>query len=133
MELGKGNWTNEADLEGLRERMMQHMQAYERIFSLRCVSAGSSLRNHYEYELVEIPKALLRDSINHPVRMMHESKQTPKSGYCTVVDEVGDIKFELYFDGGTERKLQIKRIQKVHCVTHASWGSSSVAVRTSPC
>lgn len=124
MELGKGDWANEADLVGLRQRMFHHMQAYERIFSLRCISASSQHAHRYEYELVEIPKNLLQESANHPVRMMQESRQTPKPGYCTVVDATGSIKFELYFDGGTERKLQIKRIQKDHCVVHASWAFS---------
>ncbi len=29
--------------------------------------------------------------------------------------------FQLYFDGGTERKLQIKHLLKSLCVVHAEW------------
>lgn len=53
--------------------------------------------------------------------MMHESKQRPKPGYCTVVDKEGVVLFRLYFDGGTERKLQIKDLRKDRCIVHATW------------
>ena len=36
-------------------------------------------------------------------------------------DADGNIKFQLYFDGGTERKLQIKHLRKDLCVVHAQW------------
>src|SRR5690606_32214467 len=35
MELGKGRWQSESDLEGLRNRYFSHMESYERIFQLR--------------------------------------------------------------------------------------------------
>jgi len=53
--------------------------------------------------------------------MMLQSTQDPKPGYCTVEDSVGQVKFRLYFDGGGERKLQIKDIRKNLCVVHAEW------------
>ena len=52
---------------------------------------------------------------------MTESKQFPKPGYCDVINENGEMKFQLYFDGGTERKLQIKNLLKTHCIVHAVW------------
>ncbi|WP_410175673.1 hypothetical protein [Limnoraphis robusta] len=45
----------------------------------------------------------------------------PKPGYCYIRDEFGEDKFRLYFDGGTERKLQIQRLQKKYCRVHALW------------
>lgn len=36
-------------------------------------------------------------------------------------DENGRLLFELYFDGGTERKLQIKGINIENCIVHARW------------
>lgn len=53
--------------------------------------------------------------------MIQASKQTPKPGYCHVNDVNGNEKFQLYFDGGTERKLQIKNLDKGFCVVHAEW------------
>jgi type II restriction enzyme len=60
---------------------------------------------------------------------MHNSTQIPKPGYCRVYEEKeGGLfgterkkKFELYFDGGGERKLQIKALDKSLCTIHAEW------------
>lgn len=122
MELGRGQWRDESDLVGLRERMFEHMRAYDRIFTLRCLSAASSRarEGHHEYELVEIPKLLLERARNSPCLMRHDSRQTPKPGSC-VVRDAGAVSFELYFDGGTERKLQIRDLAKSECRVHASW------------
>lgn len=117
MEMGKGEWTNETSLIGLRQRMFDHMGNYDRIFSLR-----HKLENGFRYyELVEIPKSLLLEAENGQLEMRMQSKQNPKPGYCTVKDAAGEIKFQLYFDGGTERKLQIKKLQKSQCYVRASW------------
>lgn len=122
MELGKGKWEDESDLPGLRDRFLRHMAAYERIFQLRYFrqkSIAAAPVDHF-YELVEIPKALLQESQSGEFVMNHTSKQTPKPGYCTVSDR-GQVKFRLYFDGGTERKLQIKDLRKDLCRVHATW------------
>ncbi|HUY89242.1 MAG TPA: hypothetical protein VMV10_10945 [Pirellulales bacterium] len=123
MELGKGKWAAETDLPALRDRFLKHMDAYERIFQLRYFKLGgvdSGSAEHF-YELVEIPKSLLQEAKSGICKMMHESKQTPKPGYCTVKDRRGRVKFRLYFDGGTERKLQIKDLRKDLCTVHATW------------
>lgn len=118
MEMGKGDWVEEAHLAGLRQRFFDHMNSYDRIFTLRCLK----MMNHrWRYELVEIPKALLLEAANGRLVMMHNSRQTPKPGYCHVTDENGRTKFDLYFDGGTERKLQIKNLDKSFCVVHGAW------------
>ncbi|HZH91293.1 MAG TPA: hypothetical protein VEX70_11835 [Pyrinomonadaceae bacterium] len=119
MELGKGQWgDDEKDLIGLRERFFSHMKSYDRILVLRTVSKAPA---GWEYELVEIPKALLQRAAGGTLRMMHESKQNPKPGYCDVRDAKGNLLFQLYFDGGTERKLQIKAINIENCIVHARW------------
>jgi type II restriction enzyme len=122
MELGKGKWEDESDLPALRDRFLAHMVAYERIFQLRYFKLASAAEaaDHF-YELVEIPKPLLRQAKKGDLAMMHQSKQTPKPGYCTVNDRSGHVKFRLYFDGGTERKLQIKDLRKDLCTVHATW------------
>lgn len=117
MELGKGDWTNSRkNLSGLRDQFFKHMQSYERIFSLRTLSKGPN----WSYELVEIPKCLLIRAKDGRMEMKRKSLQNPKPGYCYVDDDDGRL-FELYFDGGTERKLQIKNLRKDACIVHASW------------
>jgi type II restriction enzyme len=122
MELGKGQWIIEADLAGLRDRMFAHMQGYDRILMLRTPSAAKAAARdpfHY-YELVEIPKALLLRAASVDCVTHQKSKQTPKIGSCTVTEN-GEVLFQLYFDGGTERKLQVKRLAKSACHVHATW------------
>ncbi len=128
MELGKGKWANENDLIGLRERFFNHMNAYERIFILRRLNLKKykGKKNfHEKYELVEIPKDLLLKAKNGKIEMRHESKQNPKPGYCYIYENDEKI-FELYFDGGTERKLQIKNINKGKCILHSIWEFDSI-------
>ena len=118
MELGRGEWSDKPkDLEGLRDRFFNHMKSYERILTLRRLPEFGM---EY-YELVEIPKALLLEAKNGEFEMMMTSRQMPKPGYCTVKDKNGGVKFQLYFDGGTERKLQIKSLDKSLCIVHATW------------
>ena len=123
MELGKGAWETAGDVAKLREKMFGHMTKYERIFSLRClirtpVADGSIV---YGYELVEIPKSLLARSANSPIEMKVSSGQVPKPASCSVYSDAGPLDFELYFDGGTERKLQIRNLAKRNCLVHATW------------
>ena len=118
MELGKGQWTdNPTDLEGLRQQFFDHMKSYDRILSLRTLEKGP----HWKYELVEIPKKLLALARSGNLEMKVDSKQTPKPGYCYVSDEYGRKLFDLYFDGGSERKLQLKNLRKDQCRVHAIW------------
>jgi hypothetical protein len=122
MELGKGQWKTKGDLPGLRDRFLDHMKSYERIFQLRYFRLDRtdlSPTSHY-YELVEIPKSVLQQSASGTFAMQHNSPQRPKPGYCTVTDGHG-VMFKLYFDGGTERKLQIKHLRKDLCTVHGSW------------
>jgi Type II site-specific deoxyribonuclease len=119
MELGKGQWGNdEKDLIGLREQFFSHMKSYDRILVLRTVSKAPG---GWEYELVELLKGLLQQASGGTLRMMHGSTQNPKPGYCDVRDSKGVLLFQLYFDGGTERKLQIKGINIENCIVHARW------------
>ncbi len=119
-ELGKGKWTNNLeDLYGLRDQFFGHLQSYERILTLRRIHPRK--KDTWHYELVEIPKPLLEKAMDGRLEMKHESTQNPKPGYCYVTNEHGDTMFNLYFDGGTERKLQIKKLDKSLCIIHAEW------------
>jgi len=129
MELGKGAWATERDLIGLRDQFFRHMRSYDRVLQLRRLTNTETLQ---EYELVEIPKELLLQAKRGVLAMMHDSTQTPKPGTCSVVDGSGRLLFELYFDGGAERKLQIRRLDKRNCLVHGVWGIRRIALTTKP-
>jgi len=118
MELGQGNWgDNEDDLIGLRQSFLDHLQKYDRILTLRALEKGPQWR----YELVEIPKALMEEAENGELEMKKESPQNPKPGYCHVRTPEGKIIYQLYFDAGSERKLQVRNLLKSYCTIHATW------------
>jgi type II restriction enzyme len=121
MELGRGEWV----LATLRDLFLEHMQGYERIFQFRCLEQSAT---RYRYELVEIPKALLQEAADAKLVIADNSRQNPKPGYGYVAAKDGSQKFALYFDGGTERKLQIKSIRKDLCTVHATWEFESAAL-----
>jgi type II restriction enzyme len=52
---------------------------------------------------------------------VRESTQSPKPGCCDVKDADGKLKFQLYFDAGSERKLQVRHLRKDLCMVHAYW------------
>lgn len=123
MELGKGQWVDEDDLRGLADRFLHHLMGYDRIFVLRCLTPDDPENHHYE--IVEVPKPLLEKCKSAGVfEMMHTSRQTPKPGYCRVSDEDG-LQYELYFDGGTERKLRLQKLRHSSCRFHAEWRFST--------
>jgi type II restriction enzyme len=118
MELGRGTWGDDPkDLIGLRNAFIEHTNNYERIFTLRALKRAPQ----WHYELVEIPKRLLLRARTGRLEMRMASRQFPKPGYCFVSDKDGEAMFQLYFDGGSERKLQIKGLLKKHCTVHATW------------
>jgi hypothetical protein len=119
MELGKGRWPKTAGgLGELRNLFLRHMDAYERIFTLRCLTKNPE---GWRYELVEIPKALLQEAEHGQLEIQRKTKQETRPGYCRVKDAEGELKFELYFDAGSERKLQIRHLRKNLCTVHAQW------------
>ncbi len=120
MELGGGRWgDNPEDLLGLRDQFFEHMEKYQRIIVLRKLpDAALGPR----YELVEIPKSLLLEARHGEFEMKLDSSQRgAKPGYCYVPRKEGALHFALYFDGGGERKLQIKHLNKALCTIHAEW------------
>ena len=117
MELGGGDWgNNPSDLEGLRQQFLDNLSTIERILTLRALEK----KNPYVYELVEIPKNLLERAASGKLKMKLDSNQFPKPGYCYVSDDESPL-YSLYFDGGGERKLQIKSLRKDLCIVHATW------------
>lgn len=57
-----------------------------------------------------------------------QSRQNPQLGYGYVEDDMGGLNYAHYFDGGTERKLQIKHLRKDLCTAHATWTFESTAL-----
>jgi hypothetical protein len=121
MELGKGEW----ELPLLQERYINHMTSYDRIFTLRCLSKRAE---RWHYQLVEIPKTLLLEAQTGSLRVDTKSRQSPQPGYCDVIAPDGKIKFQLYFDAGTERKLQVRNLAIAYCIIHATWIFSTQAL-----
>lgn len=119
MELGKGKWgSSQKDLTGLRDQFLAHLNRYDRILILRALEKAPD----WEYELVEIPKELLQRAGTGKIRIDRDSKQRgAKPGRCELRDDKKRLLFELYFDGGTERKLQVKKLKKSECRVHARW------------
>jgi type II restriction enzyme len=124
MELGKGTWTDRPEeYAALRQRFFDHMERYDRIFSLRRL-AGSATSRTWEYELVEIPKALLLEASGGRLDVVRSRQSGSQPAYYRVEQPQGEYlaqKFSLYFDGGGERKLQIKDLNKAFCQVHATW------------
>ncbi|MEO6671111.1 MAG: hypothetical protein ABIN36_16635 [Ferruginibacter sp.] len=118
MELGKGEWgDNPEHLKTLLYSFPDHLKGSDRILILRCLQKAPN----WKYELIEIPKKLLEKSEFGELKMMEESKQMPKPGICNVTGENNTLDFQLYFDGGTERKLQIKALRKSLCNIIGEW------------
>ncbi len=118
MELGGGQWGDDPnDLVGLRQQFLDNLAGTDRILVLRALRKGDP---DYLYELVEIPKNTLEKASEGRFEMRTESTQYPKPGYC-FVEKSGELLYSLYFDGGGERKLQIKSLKKGLCKVHASW------------
>ena len=145
LEMGKGSW----DPPRIQlPRFLEHMTGYDRILTLRClVQTG----RHYYYELVEIPKDLMLEAATGVMEEKSKTKQDTRPWYCRVIDveatqQARDeyaakkgkkgkepepvYKFSLYFDAGSERKLQVKGLQKHYCTVHATWQFESVQLGT---
>ncbi len=137
MELGKGSWGDqESDFVALRERFFEHMSRYDRILTLRRL-AGTAASREWEYELVEIPKTLLLRARDARLDIKQSSRQKGALPAYYRVEEPHESygvtqKFALYFDGGGERKLQIKDLDKALCQVHASWRFEVQPTTTAP-
>ena len=118
MELGKGPWGDDPrDLYRLRDLFLDHLKGYQRIMILRALEKGPQWR----YELVEVPKEILMAAAGGEIEMRTNSRQFPKPGYCHVRTPDKQDVYQLYFDAGGERKLQIKNLSKKYCLVHATW------------
>lgn len=128
LEMGKGLW----DPPNIQlPRFLEHLKGYDRILTLRClVQTGT----HYWYELVEIPHAIMLEAAKGTMEKAGKTRQESFPWYCRVPDGKGGHKYSLYFDAGSERKLQVKNLLKAHCTVHATWKFQSFQLAAeNPC
>ncbi|CAG4884067.1 Type-2 restriction enzyme SmaI [Georgfuchsia toluolica] len=115
LEMGKGAW----DPKNIQlPRFLEHLGGYDRILTLRCLLQTGT---HYWYELVEIPKSLMLEAATGTMEPAKKTRQETVPWYCRVFDDTGREKYCLYFDAGSERKLQVKGLRKNLCKVHATW------------
>jgi hypothetical protein len=89
MELGRGEWR----LDLLLQLFLDHMHGYDRIFTMRRLQPGPE---RYEYEFVELPKALMLEAAGAELVIQEASRQNPKPGYGNVYDAAGALKYALF-------------------------------------
>ncbi len=120
MELGKGTWTNRvSELVAQCGRFIAHLGGYDRVLVLRRLTPAGGIG--IEYEVIEIPKSILLRASGGRFKLSTKSKQaTAVPGTCTVSDQSG-VMYQLYFDGGGERKLKLQHLRRDLCIHHATW------------
>lgn len=98
-----------------RERVLSHLDEYERIIVFRAFDVEGPA---VEYELIEIPVELLRKMEN----LTHDcfSKRTKNGSSSAKVSLGGKVAFQLSFDGSVE-KVTIRSLLVEYCRKHASW------------
>jgi hypothetical protein len=135
MELGKDDWEDKIEhLEALRDRFLARVNSCDRVFVLRALYKNKNWphKNTWLYELVEIPNQILLLASGGRLEFSASSKQKgAKPGNCYVEDGKRKL-FNLYFDGGSERKLQVKNLDKNLCKVHATWLFTSENVLEEP-
>lgn len=98
----------------VRERLLSHLQEYERIFILRSYGDAERVR----YDLREIPKAVLGAAANLEAKDF--SKITKAGGTAANVMINGQKAFRLVLDGSVE-KVTISGLSIDFCPLHAWW------------
>jgi len=100
-----------------QRRIIDHLQHYERIISLR---SFQGVANVVEYELVEIPRdLLLRISALTPDNF--SARTANGSSSATVRSDEHHPLFTLSLDGSVE-KVTIRGLDIRNCTVHARWG-----------
>lgn len=100
---------------GTRERIVSHLENYERIIMLRAFSVkGDAVR----YDFVEIPRDMLL-SVRH-VTSTDFTDITQARGTRAIVKYRGKNAFSLVMDGSDD-KITISNLFVSLCVTHGSW------------
>ncbi len=118
MEMGSADWSNTTNLI---DSFLTHSTRYDKVIILR--SLHGNPRNvdpgTYHYQLLELPLENLRNCISKGTVRIPKSKQNPNPVYVDC--EINSKPFQFYFDGGTECKLQLKKLPVSECTVIANW------------
>lgn len=114
----RGCSTPDEFASGIRNRVIPHLEQYERILTLRAFRGGSS-NDRYEYHLVEIPLDLLLQVRNLSPADFKE-RTSNGSTSADVVDSSGNRRFSLRLDGSVE-KVTISNLAVSECTIHGTW------------
>ena len=102
-------------IQGVREKIVPHLESYDRILTLRSFVEGA---REVRYELVEIPKkVLLRIRNLEPADFL---PRTPNGSTSARITSDGRRIFTLLLDGSVE-KITIGSLAVSDCIKHATW------------
>lgn len=121
-KLMEARWIRECEngddfYQYVQDRVIEHLQQYERILTLR--SFESTDPDQIRYELVEIPRSvLLRMAVL--TKDDFSSRTSNGSSNANVKHEDGELLFVLSLDGSVE-KITIRNLNIKSCKIHAEW------------
>jgi type II restriction enzyme len=121
MEAGKGAVNTNSDRVRLVHSVRQHAAQYDRLFVLRALPK-ESLSAIPDYELLEVPVRLFIECPNGPLSVSDTSDRQPQPFSINVPQNGSQSRaYQLYFDGGSERKIKIKYLDRKLCIPHVLW------------
>jgi hypothetical protein len=106
-----GDWTSQA----LISHAVSHLSRYEGILMLRAIWERENL---IDYQLVEIPLALLRKM--EGCEAIPVGRRPGRGSLGFDVLEQGEVLFHIHFDGA-DGKCQLRRLRVDRCVMLAEW------------
>ncbi len=106
-----GEWTSEA----LIRHAMSHLSRYEGILMLRAIWERA---NVIDYQLVEIPLALLKEMETCTALPVGRRKGRQSLGFDVLDGE--DVAFHIHFDGA-DGKCQLRNLRVDRCTMLAEW------------
>ncbi len=98
----------------VRSRVVDHLGEYERIITLRAFEKP----NYFDYDLVEIPVAILR--LVEGLTADNFTPRTANGGSSARVLRDGEEVFTIRLDGSVE-KITISGLKTSVCTHHATW------------
>ena len=119
-KLAEARWIRECRsgqdfIRGLREKVVPHLESYDRILTLRAFDLGA---RRLRYDLVEIPRDLLLNVRNLVAGDF--SPRTINNSTKASVKKNGRQLFSLRLDGSVE-KITVAGLGVRDCISHATW------------
>jgi hypothetical protein len=110
----KGEWVSKA----LILHAISHLSRYEGILMLRAIHSHES---RFDYQLLEIPLALLRKM--ETCEALPIGRRKERKSLAFDVTENGVTLFHVHFDG-TDGKCQVQRLRVDQCIMLSEWEQS---------